>query len=100
MQNTFNSCKNAIFFCTNFPKSPSFPLQQTFLPNILDEKYRKVVQLPQVGQIPAPIAPKNARKTTKKSHFLVRAIGCCVIEHIKKFGASRFLPYLCSTLKT
>lgn len=69
MQNAINSCKNAIIFCTNFPKSPSFPLRQTFLPNDLDEKYRKVVQLLQVGQISTPIAPKNARKTTKNRTF-------------------------------
>lgn len=69
MQNTFNSCKNAIIFCTNFPKSPSFPLRQTFLSNDLDEKCRKVVQLLQVGQISTPIAPKNARKTTKNRTF-------------------------------
>lgn len=69
MQNTAYSCKNAIIFCTNFPKSPSFPLQQTFHPNNLDEKYRKVVQLLQVGQISTPIAPKNARKTTKNRTF-------------------------------
>lgn len=69
MQNTFNSCKIAIIFCTNFPKSPSSPLQQTFHPNNLDEKYRKVVQLLQVGQISTPIAPKNARKTTKNRTF-------------------------------
>jgi hypothetical protein len=69
MQNTINSCKNAIIFCTNFPKSPSFPLRQTFLPNDLDEKYRKVVQLLQVGQISTSIAPKNARKTKKNRTF-------------------------------